>query len=156
MTKKTSSVRISNDADAFLYSHFENRNAGMNKCVEIVREASKEAKVDEIVDNLTTLNHIRRGSLKEISGRFSENEWGLLLHILGEAKAIPEIRCISEAIVNKIDDADRFEDAAALFNVDSNRLIEKIKALTAAQLDALYYRVENFSNEKNLEKWAKW
>lgn len=54
-------------------------------------------------------------------------------------------------------DADKLDDLGEKWEIDIQELMEKIKDLTAAQVDAVYFRVEQFwnSEDKDLEEFSQ-
>ena len=79
----------------------------------------------------------------------------------------PEFRCNTGGLIASVEDSNDFDNLAAKWKVDVGALIEKIKKLTGAQVDAIYSRIESFWNhtaegnadqtsEWNLNKWSVW
>lgn len=63
-------------------------------------------------------------------------------------------------LVASIEDSDLYDGLGAKRDVDVKALCDKVSNLTAAQVDAVFARVEAFWNsddeERDLEKWSKW
>ncbi len=82
------------------------------------------------------LKFIRLRTLEELRGKFSIKEWIFLADILNGLIIDNSYRFSPEVLVDTCEDAD--------YSVCLPELIEKLKLLSITQLDALYYRIENF------------
>lgn len=149
---------ITEELQKYLIERFNNASAGIGQCAYIVYNASKFTDEGEIVDNLRVLDQIRRASLKEIMGAFTPNEWMFFADILNGTMITAEFRCLQSGLIAEMEDSIHFDNAAAKWKIDADKLYEKVERLTGAQIDALYYRVEQFWKDENrdLEKWSKW
>jgi len=67
-------------------------------------------------------------------------------------------RCNAGALAYHCLDADKLDGLGAKWEIDVLELMDKIKDLTAAQVEALYFRVESFweDEERDLEEFAKY
>ncbi len=101
---------------------------------------------------------IRRASLKEIMGVFTPPEWMFFADILNGTIITAEFRCLQSGLIAEMEDSIHFDNAAAKWKIDADKLYEKVERLTGAQIDALYYRVEPFWKDENrdIEKWSRW
>jgi hypothetical protein len=112
----------------------------------------------KISESISDLQMIRRRSEAELKGIFTPAEWMLMADSLNGTIASADFRCYPSALAANIEDSDKFDNIGAKWNVDVKKLIYKIEDLTAAQVDAVFARVEAFwdSEEKDLDKWAEW
>lgn len=128
----------------------------------IIREAERAYNYGfspyKISESLAELQMIRKRSISELKGRFTKAEWSYMADSLNGTIVTPEFRCIPGALVASIEDSDRYDGLGEKWNVDVKKLIYKIEDLTAAQVDAVFTRIEEFwdSEEKDLDKWADW
>lgn len=90
------------------------------------------------------LKFIRLRTLEELRGKFSIKEWIFLADILNGLIIDNSYRFSPEVLVATCEDAELYENKASYYSVCLPELIEKLKLLSITQLDALYYRIENF------------
>lgn len=71
-----------------------------------------------------------------------------LCHEVGKTADLLALQC---------QDADKLDDLGEKWEIDVLDLMDKIKDLTAAQVDAVYFRVEQFwnSEDKDLEEFSQ-
>lgn len=127
----------------------------------IILEAERAAKNGiypyKIADSIAELQMIRRRSMAEIKGVFTQEEWSLMADSLNGTIVTVEFRCIPGALIANIEDSDIYDGLGAKWGVDVKDLCSKIEKLTAAQVDAVFTRIEEFWNEdRDLESWARW
>ncbi len=72
-----------------------------------------------------------------------------LCHEVGKTADLLALQC---------QDAAKLDDLGEKWKIDIQELMAKIKDLSAAQVDALYFRVEQFWNSENkdLEEFSKY
>jgi hypothetical protein len=108
--------------------------------------------VNEIID---TLRQLRTASTYELRGKFSPDEWKFLTDSLNGTMTDGPFRTNAKALAAHCEDSDLFDGTAAKWGIDIKTLTDKIEALTAAQVEALYWRVEGFWDEpKDLDAFA--
>lgn len=128
----------------------------------IIAEAEMAAKTGiepfKIAESIATLQQIRRRSQGELKGIFTPAEWSYMADSLNGSLVTADFRCLPVALVAGIEDSDLYDGLGAKWDVDVKALCGKIEKLTAAQVDAVFTRVEEFwdSEDKDLEKWAIW
>ena len=128
----------------------------------ILQEAEEADKagipIDKIADSLQELQMIRRRSQAELKGVFTPEEWSLMADSLNGTMTTQEFRCIPGALTASVEDSDLYDGLGAKWEVDTKKLIYKIEDLTAAQVDAVFTRIEAFWNDehRDLEQWSKW
>lgn len=111
-----------------------------------------------IVDTLEKAMFIESYSMDEIKGKLTEQEWKYLADSLNGTLALGSFRYSSSVLAAGVEDSDRLDGLGSKWDVDVKVLTEKILAMTAAQIDVIYTRVEEFWNnpEKDLDVWAKY
>ncbi|MEE1084131.1 MAG: hypothetical protein UH850_10455 [Paludibacteraceae bacterium] len=111
-----------------------------------------------IVDALEKAMFIESYSMDEIKGKLTEQEWKYLADSLNGTLALGSFRYSSSVLAAGVEDSDRLDGLGSKWGVDVKVLTEKILALTAAQIDAIYTRVEDFWNnpKMDLNVWAKY
>lgn len=113
----------------------------------------------QIVDGLHKLDVIERMSSEELRGRFAPKEWACMADMLNSTRVTGEFRYVTGAMVAEIEDSELYEKTCTKWEVDQQALIDKCKQLTAAQMDALYRRVEDFwvnsKADTDILKWGE-
>lgn len=111
--------------------------------------------VKSMIEKLQT---IKKLSANELRGKFTESEWKFLAASLNGSINDETLRYRAELLCYHNEDSERYEGTASQFGIKLSDLNAKIRQLTAAQLDALYTRVEYFwdnSEKIELDAWAK-
>ena len=110
-----------------------------------------------IINALDALIMIRAYSLEEIRGSFSPGEWSFLADSLNGTMTTDSFRCNGGALAYHCLEADRLDTLGEKWEIDVLDLMDKIQDLTAAQVDAVYFRVEQFweDENRNLEEFAR-
>ncbi len=128
----------------------------------IIAEAEAAAKAgiepSKIAQAIMELQMIRRRSQGELKGIFTPAEWCYMADSLNGTIVTVEFRCLQGALIASVEDSDLYDGLGAKWDVDVKALCDKVSNLTAAQVDAVFSRVEAFwdSEDKDLEKWAIW
>ena len=168
MATKNITIRVSEETAEFLAKVYENPTGGATACVEIVEQMIRQSGSDPhtLVSSIQFLQQIRAYSLREIKGLFTPAEWCYMADSLNGTMITPEFRCNTGGLIASVEASNDFDGLAAKWEVDLTFLIEKIKKLTGAQVDAVYTRVEIFwdhsvegndqDSEWNLNKWSVW
>ncbi len=110
---------------------------------------------------ITKLQTMQKRSENELRGKFTTNEWKFFAASLNGTIADESIRYQPDLLVFHSEDAEALEGHATNFDVSIEDLKPKIMSLTAAQMDALYGRVERFwdavsaGTAPELDAWAK-
>ena len=138
-TRKGTTAYLTDEQKRYLTGNYKNLNTG-------------------VVETIDTLIAIRRYSLNEIKGIFTPAEWSFLADSLNGTMTTDSFRCNVGALVHHCRDAEELDGTAKKWSVDLNVLLIKIENLTAAQVEALYFRVEQFweDEERDLEEFAKY
>jgi hypothetical protein len=113
----------------------------------------------QIVTGLQKLDVIERMSMDELRGRFTPSEWACMADMLNGTRVEGVFRFSTVSIVAQIEDSSLYEGVCNKWKVNQQTLIGKCKQLTAAQMDALYRRVESFwlnsSTDTDILKWGE-
>ena len=169
MEQERITIRVSEKTADFLSKMDKNKTSAASICVQVVEQTVKQTNMEPqfIVDSMLFLQQIRAYSLREIKGVFTPAEWCYMADSLNGTMITPEFRCNTGGLIASVEDSDDFDKLSVKWKVDVKALIEKIKKITGAQVDAIYYRIEDFWNhtaegnadqesEWNLNNWAKW
>lgn len=128
----------------------------------IISEAEKASEfgIDpwNISASISELQQIRKRSKSELRGIFTPEEWSLMADSLNGTIITQEFRCLPSALIASVEDSNLYDGLGAKWGVDIKALIEKVDKLTAAQVDAVFSRAEEFwdSDEKDLNEWSRW
>ncbi len=138
-TRKGTTVYLPEDQAKYIQENYKNQNYGIIAAIE-------------------ALMTIRKYSTNELKGIFTPAEWSFLVDSLNGTMTTDSFRCNVGALVHHCRDAEELDGTARKWEVDLGVLIIKIETLTAAQVEALYFRVEQFWEEegRNLEEFAKY
>lgn len=111
-----------------------------------------------IVDALEKAMFIESYSMDEIKGKLTEQEWKYLADSLNGTLALGSFRYSSSVLAAGVEDSDRLDGLGSKWGVDVKVLTGKLLSLTAAQIDAIHTRVEEFWNnpKMDLDAWAKY
>lgn len=113
---------------------------------------------EQINASLRKLSAIEKASLNELRGRFDNSEWKAIVDSLNGTYTQDEtFRYSQGALIAHMEDSDLFEGIGTKWHIEVKSLCEKIKFLSAAQIDALYRRVEKFWEhpDTDLDAWAE-
>lgn len=131
----------------------------MQKNVENPRMDDACSINQQIVDSVRKLAAIQRRSLQELRGKFTPQEWAAMADMLNSTRVTEDFRYYADALVAEIEDSDHYEGIGAKWEIDIPALCEKARQLTAAQLDALYLRVETWWQtckvDTDILEWGK-
>ena len=93
----------------------------------------------------------------EIKGMFTEAEWKFLADSMNGIMIDESLRYSAQNLAYHNEDAQTYDKTADKWEVDLIELNKKVLALTSAQVDAVYRRIERFWNETpELNVWAKY
>lgn len=137
-TRKGTTVYLPEDQAKYIQENYKNQNIGIIAAIE-------------------ALMTIRKYSTNELKGIFTPEEWSFLADSLNGTMTTDAFRCNAGALVHHCRDAEELDGTARKWGVDLGALIIKIETLTAAQVEALYFRVEQFweDEERDLAEFAK-
>jgi hypothetical protein len=132
------SIRITDEQEKYISGQGDSFNDGLSKVID---------------QHL----YISRYSKNELKGRFTPAEWSFFADSLNGSMIDGPFRCNQGALIAHCEDAESFEGTATKWGVSILEISEKIKALTGAQISALYSHIERFwdNGGGNLEAWSK-
>lgn len=137
--QKTVTIRISNEDAEYLNALGDGFiNRGVNALISKMRVITTRA------DN-------------ELKGKFTESEWKFLADSLNGTIADESLRYSAQNLAYHNEDAQTYNHTADKWGVDIEALNKKILALSSAQVDAIYRRVERFWNQlPDIDIWARY
>lgn len=137
-TRKGTTVYLPEEQAKYIQENYKNQNFGIITAIEV-------------------LMTIRKYSTNELKGIFTPEEWSFLADSLNGTMTTDAFRCNAQALAYHCRDAEELDGTARKWGVDLGALIIKIETLTAAQVEALYFRVEQFweDEERDLAEFAK-
>jgi hypothetical protein len=156
---KAVSARIPQSTWEFLISVGGTAGGAINAILYEVVEADRLGIPPfRLSESVAVLLQIRRRTLNEIKGVFSPSEWLLMADSLNGTGITSEFRCLPVALAANVEDSDKFDDLGVKWGVDIPQLLDKINRLTAAQVDAVFTRIEAFWNDENrdMDSWSQW
>ena len=139
MARKGTTVYLPDLQARYIKENYKNQNYGIIAAIE-------------------ALMAIRKYSTNELKGIFTPTEWSFLADSLNGTMTTDSFRCNARPLAYHCLDADKLDGLGAKWEIDVLDLMDKIKDLTAAQVEALYFRVEQFweDEERDLEEFAKY
>lgn len=139
MEQKTVSMRLPQDVADYIMRNGDSITDGVKNLVSQMQRHERYADV-------------------ELRGRFTAEEWKFLADSLNGTMVLDDFRFSASALVAHNQDSQLYDGTASRWGIDIDKLNSKCNSLTAAQVEALYRRVERFWNhpETNLEAWAKY
>lgn len=144
--KKTAyhrTINFSKEDFEFLDKNYPTISAGVQNCVALMRTIAAKTNsmdIDTIIDNLVTIERIRLYSLNNLKNYFTDNEWLFIKDSLNGTMATPDIRCNLFAFIAHVKDSAALDGLDEKYSVDMDAFIEKLNGLSAAQVDAIYYK----------------
>lgn len=138
-TRKATTVYLPDEQAKYIQENYKNTSFG-------------------IITAIDALMTIRKYSLSEIKGLLTPGEWSFFADSLNGTITDGIFRCNKEALICHCIDAEQLDGTASKWDVDLAQLTAKIGKLTGAQVEALYFRVEQFWENENrdLEEFAKY
>lgn len=136
------------------------RNATIRLPEDLAQELSNNGSINSaIIDRIDCLKTIQIISLNELKGVFLPAEWKFMADCMNGIMVTDSLRFNKDVLLSNFDDAELYEKKASKWNVDLNSLKKKIMALHAANIDAIYARLEKFydtnlSKELDIDTWA--
>lgn len=103
-----------------------------------------------IVDLLDNARYARMYALNELKNKFTEGEWLFFATSLNNVCVSGQFRYNKKGLIAHCEDSESLNFLASNNEVDINTLIKKIDCISAAQVEALYYRVEKYWNLADL------
>ena len=139
MEQKTVSMRLPQDVADYIMRNGDSITDGVKNLVSQMQRHERYADV-------------------ELRGRFTAEEWKFLADSLNGTMVLDDFRFSASALVAHNQDSQLYDGTASRWGIDIDKLNSKCNSLTAAQVEALYRRVERFWNhpETDMYAWAKY
>lgn len=139
MEQKTVSMRLPQDVADYIIRNGDSITDGVKNLVSQMQRHERYADV-------------------ELRGRFTAEEWKFLADSLNGTMVLDDFRFSASALVAHNQDSQLYDGTASRWGIDIDKLNSKCNSLTAAQVEALYRRVERFWNhpETDMDAWAKY
>lgn len=139
MEQKTVSMRLPQDVADYIMRNGDSITDGVKNLVSQMQRHERYADV-------------------ELRGRFTAEEWKFLADSLNGTMVLDDFRFSASALVAHNQDSQLYDGTASRWGIDIDKLNNKCNNLTAAQVEALYRRVERFWNhpETDMDAWAKY
>jgi hypothetical protein len=111
----------------------------------------------QINEALRKVSAIERASMSELRSVFSPEEWKALADSLKGTLVNDVFRYSADALATHTEDSNLYESLGAKWEIDIKAMCDKIRTLSAAQVDALYRRIEDLWEhpETDIDEWAK-
>ena len=137
METKNVTLRLSTEATAYVLTQGSSVTEGINNIISQLQQHERHADI-------------------ELKGIFTPEEWKFLADSLNGTMTLDDFRFSSSALVAHNEDSQIYEGTASKWGGSLSDLNAKCANLTAAQVEALYRRVEKFWEhpETDLEQWA--
>jgi len=142
--KELMTIRITPECSQYLKMNYKNRSAGADSAI-------------------SELMNIRNASLSEIKGLFTPGEWIFIASSLyRDYKAEGAFRVSSDRLITHCEDNEKIgNNCCSMYGVELQTITDKIKTLSAAQIDAIYHRVSIYWSNADrpdiisLKEWAE-
>lgn len=109
-----------------------------------------------VISEINALKRIRTVALGELKGIFTPQEWMFFADVFNGGRVEDVFRTNVGVLIATCEDAERFEYAATNHGVDMPVLIDKIRSLHGANVEALISRVEEYWSHHNIVKIEDW
>lgn len=138
-TRKGTTVYLPEDQAKYIQENYKNQNYGIIAAIEV-------------------LMTIRKYSTNELKGIFTPAEWSFFADSLNGTMTTDAFRCNAGALAYHCLYAEELDGTGQKWEIDIEKLVSKVAKLTAAQVEALYFRVESFweDDNRNLEEFAEY
>lgn len=87
--------------------------------------------------------------MAELKGVFSSNEWAFIFDMLNGITIDENFSSSPSVFIAECMDSERYDNKATAHKVDLDNMIEKIKQLHGANIDAIYDRAKLFFSDSN-------
>ena len=103
-----------------------------------------------MISEINTLKRIRTVALGELKGIFTPQECIFFAVVFNSVRVEDFFRTNVGVLIATCEDAERFENTATNHRVDMPILIDKIRSLHGANIEALISRVEEYWSHHNI------
>lgn len=119
-------------------------------------EKGKLSMNQTVVYYFQLLQGLRKASTMELKGVFTKEEWTMMAYTFKDSFITDSFRFSKEVITSQLEEASQLRDLDKKFGVKMNEFLKKFNKLCAANIDAIYSRIEDLWNENlPIEKWAE-
>ena len=138
-TTKGTTVYLSEANSEYIKTNYKSVNGGVN-------------------DAIDALISIRKKALSELRNYFTPGEWSFLADSLNGSMTFNLFRVNAGALAQHCMDSEQYDGTATKWQVDMTAFLSKLNILSGAQVEAVYFRVEQFWNNpnSNLEAFSKY
>lgn len=139
MKTKGTTVYLSEANSEYIKTNYKSINGGVN-------------------DAIDALIAIRKKALSELRNYFTPGEWSFLADSLNGSLTYNLFRVNAGALAQHCMDSEQYDGTATKWDVDMTAFLSKLNILSGAQVEAVYFRVEQFWNnpKSNLEAFSKY
>lgn len=143
----TKTIRIKEDQETFLLNNYKNVAQGIIMCIEHAMKSSND----------DTFKYIQIYSKRELKGKFTKEELSFFIDSLNGSIVEGQFRVSSDVLAAHCEDSQKLEGTADKWGVNIDNLCQKVKSLSAGQVEALYTYVERFwdNQNRNLDLYTK-
>lgn len=138
----TKTIRIKEEQEAFLLNNYKNVAQGIVICIENAMKSSND----------DTFKYIQIYSKKELRGKFTRDELAFFIDSLNGSLVEGQFRCSPDVLAAHCEDSQELEGTADKWGVNIDNLCQKVKSLSAGQVEALYTFVEKYWNNNDSKK----
>lgn len=118
---------------------------------------SEESINQAVINTIERLQMIEKYADRDISGKFTPEEWNYLADSLNGSIVEGDFRFRSFALAANVEDSAEYDGLDKKWGVNVATLTDKIKSLSSSSVEAVFRRVEAFWNDgnKDLAEWSK-
>lgn len=137
----------------------ELKSVSLRLPIDLVERLTKknESFTQTVINELNTLERIRKVSLLEVRALFTEGEWKFMAETF-HSVILQDIFCANtNAFIAACQDAELYDKIASKHGVKLEHLILKIKQLKGANIEAIYNRIVTFwdnADSLDFDDWA--
>ena len=152
-------INFKKDLFDFITANFQSIASGVFACIRLMQQIYErvgEKDPEVIVSQLETLHRLRLYSIRELKGKFTPSEWKFMVESMAGTLVSADMRPNVSIFVAHCEDSASLDCLDAKYGVDMPSFINKLKSLTSAQVDTIYYEIEKFWEhpESNLDEWV--
>lgn len=152
-------INFKKDQFNFISANFPSLTAGIFACAYLMKEiydtlGHKDPEV--IVSQLQTLHRLRLHSIRELKGKFTPPEWRFMVNSINGTLVPADIRPNVSIFVARCEDSAALDYMDTKYGVEMTVFVQKLKTLTSAQVDTIYYTIGKFWEhpEGDLDEWV--
>lgn len=152
-------INFNKDQFNFITANFPSLTSGIFACTYLMKEIYDtlgEKDPEVIVSQLETLHRLRQCALRELKGKFTHAEWKFMVDSISGTLVSADIRPNVSIFVAHCEDSAALDWLDSKYGVEMPMFIKKLKTLTSAQVDTIYYAIGKFwdNPESNIDEWV--